>query len=88
MASMDDLRGDVARRLHLPVGEVFGGQRLSQVLAASPTAVNSIDLLDAFAGALADQGLDEGDVELPALTLDHTAVEVIDAIGAQLAGAS
>ncbi|PAZ17398.1 hypothetical protein CLM62_02450 [Streptomyces sp. SA15] len=84
---LTELRTHVARRLNLPQEEVFAGQPLSAVLAASPTAINSIDLLDAFAGALADVGVDE-DVELPTMTLDHTAEEVVTALGKQLAATS
>lgn len=82
-----ELRPHVARRLGLTEDQVFGGQPLSAVLAASPTAINSIDLLDAFAGALADTGVAE-DVELPTMTLDHTAEEVVTALGEQLARTS
>ncbi|CAL9629580.1 hypothetical protein SUDANB176_06047 [Streptomyces sp. enrichment culture] len=82
-----ELRTHVARRLGLTEDEVFAGQPLSAVLAASPTAVNSIDLLDAFAGALADVGVEE-DAELPTMTLDHTAEDVVTALGAQLARTS
>jgi hypothetical protein len=87
VAMVDVIKDRVARRLELPVDQVFGGQKLSEVLAASPTAINSIDLLDAFAGALADQGLGDG-IELPAFTLDHSATDVIDALGSQLASAA
>ncbi|MET7358324.1 TIGR03086 family metal-binding protein [Streptomyces sp. NPDC005562] len=79
-----DLRTHVARRLGLPQEEVFDGRPLSAVLVASPDAINSIDLLDAFAGALADTGVDD-DVELPTMTLDHTAEDVVTALGKQLA---
>jgi uncharacterized protein (TIGR03086 family) len=79
---LSELRKNVARRLELTEDEVFDGRPLSAVLVASPTAINSIDLLDAFAGALADVGLE--DVELPAMTLDNSAAEVIGALAAQL----
>ncbi|PCG86696.1 hypothetical protein CIB93_06995 [Streptomyces sp. WZ.A104] len=82
-----DIRVNVARRLGLTQEEVFAGQPLSAVLVASPSAINSIDLLDAFAGALADAGLDD-DVELPTMTLDHTAEDVVSALGKQLATTS
>lgn len=81
---LDLIKADVARRLDLTEAEVFDGRPLSAVPAASPTAINSIDLLDAFAGALADQGLDDG-VELPVMTLDHSAGDVLDALKAQWA---
>ncbi|MFF8595296.1 hypothetical protein ACF061_28425 [Streptomyces sp. NPDC015220] len=80
---LDELRANVARRLGLPEDEVFNGQPLSAVLVASPSAINSIDLLDAFAGALADLGVDD-DVELPTMTLDHTAQDVVTALAGQL----
>lgn len=80
----EQLRSDVAKRLKLPVEEVFSDQKLSEVLTASPEATNSIDLLDAFAGAIADQGLDE-ELDLPAFTLDHSVNDVISALEKQLA---
>ncbi len=52
---------------------------LADLLAASPTAINSIDLLDAFAGALAELSLDT-DPDIPAFTLDHRVDEVIAAL--------
>ncbi|WEH32315.1 TIGR03086 family metal-binding protein [Streptomyces sp. AM 4-1-1] len=84
---LDELRTHVARRLGLSQEEVFAGQPLSAVLVASPTAINSIDLLDAFAGALADAGAD-ADVELPTMTLDHTAEDVVVALDKQLTSTS
>ncbi|RSN55667.1 hypothetical protein DMH12_15110 [Streptomyces sp. WAC 04229] len=84
---LTELKQHVARRLGLTPEEVFAGQPLSAVLVASPTAINSIDLLDAFAGALADTGFDD-DVELPTMTLDHTAQDVVQALGKQLAPTS
>ncbi|MET9530895.1 hypothetical protein ABZY02_10020 [Streptomyces sp. NPDC006649] len=81
---LTELRSRIAHRLGLPQEEVFAGQPLSAVLAASPSAINSIDLLDAFAGALADIGV-EDDVELPTMTLHHTAEDVLAALGKQLA---
>ncbi|MDG9722598.1 hypothetical protein [Streptomyces sp. DH41] len=82
-----ELRIHVARRLGLAPQEVFAGQPLSTVLVTSPTAINSIDLLDAFAGAMADVGVEE-DVELPTMTLDHTAEDVVVALAEQLAPSS
>jgi hypothetical protein len=81
-----EIRTNIARRLQLTEEEVFDGRTLSAVLVASPTAINSIDLLDAFAGALADVGVDD-DVELPTMTLDHTAEDVLSALQKQLATA-
>ena len=80
----EEIRASVARRLGLEQDQVFGGRSLAEVLAASPVATNSIDLLDAFAGALADQGL-EDELDLPVFTLDHSADDVITALRQQLA---
>lgn len=82
-----EIRTNIARRLQLTEEEVFDGRTLSAVLVASPIAINSIDLLDAFAGALADVGLDD-DVELPTMTLDHTADDVLSALRKQLTPAA
>jgi hypothetical protein len=90
MTRTDDIRDNVARRLDLPFDHAFGGQELSSVPAASSTVVNSIDLLGAFVGALAEQG--PGDrigngADLATFTLDHSAAAVVDALGGQLASA-
>lgn len=79
----EELRHDIARRLKLPYEKVFSDQSLSVVLAASPVATNSIDLLDAFAGAIVDQGLDE-ELDLPTFTLNRSANDVV----ATLSGAA
>lgn len=84
---LSELKQHVARRLGPTEEEVCAGQPLSAGLATSPSAINSIDPLDAFAGALADTGYDE-DVELPTTTRDHTAEDVVQALGKQLASTS
>lgn len=74
------LRAAIARRLGLSEEVAFRpGTSLAQLLAASPSAINSIDLLDAFAGAVADQSIDV-DFDLPAFTLDHSTEEVVEAL--------
>jgi len=78
----DEIKTSMALRLGLPEAEVFSEKSLAWVLAAAPQAVNSIDLLDAFAGALADHGIEE-EAELPTFTLQHTANDVIDALRLQ-----
>jgi hypothetical protein len=71
-------KADVAARLSLPVAEVFGqNQLLSEVLKKSPTAINSIDILEAFVGALTDQGIND-DVGLPALTHTDSADAILE----------
>lgn len=81
------IRSSVADRLDLPEAEIFGHSlTLAQVLATSPTAINSIDLMDAFAAALAQEGIDpDADLALPAFTLDHTIDEVMSQLEEQLA---
>ena len=67
----------VAALLHLPVSEVFGrGWTLAEVLAKSPNAINSIDLMEAFAFAMAHHGLDER-LNLPAFTLNDKIDDVM-----------
>ncbi|MEZ4241579.1 MAG: hypothetical protein R3F59_36620 [Myxococcota bacterium] len=74
----------MARRLALPEAELYGRSLpLSRVVALSPVASNSVDLVEAVAGALAELDLDE-QVELPAITLDHTVDELMSQVRQQL----
>jgi hypothetical protein len=85
---LDELRVAVASRLHLTQADIFGrGLRLSDVLAKSPSARNSIDLLEAFAGAIAEFGLEDR-LKLPMFTLDSAVDEVMAAIEADAFSAS
>lgn len=60
----------VAANLGLKCSDVFGlGQSLAEVLARSPSATNSIDLVEAFAAAIAKYELD-GLIDIPASTME------------------
>lgn len=74
----------VANRLAIEPAVLYGGSlRLSDVIARSPTATNSIDLMEAVAGAMAELDLDDR-LELPALTLDDTVADLVCEIEKQL----
>lgn len=75
----------VAARLGIDQSAIFGnGLTLSEILSLSPCATNSIDLLEAFAGAIAENNLDD-QLDIPAFTLDRGIDDVIDEIKRQLA---
>ncbi len=75
----------VARRLELPEAMLYGTSlRLSEVVMRSPVATNSIDLMEAVAGAMAELELDDR-LELPAMTLDNTVDDLMKEVESQLA---
>jgi len=75
----------VAKRLELPEAMLYGTKlRLSEVVLKSPVATNSIDLMEAVAGAMAELELDDR-LELPAMTLDNTVDELMSEVEMQLA---
>lgn len=75
---------NLAGRLGLSAEILFGnGTTLRDAVSLSPNATNSIDLLEGFAGALADLEWDDF-INLPAFTLDNTVDSVIDEIEAQV----
>jgi len=77
----------VAKRLELPESMLYGTSlRLSEVVMRSPVATNSIDLMEAVAGAMAELELDDR-LELPAMTLDNTVDDLMNEVEAQLAAA-
>lgn len=81
---LEQFEESVAKRLGMHRAELFTDKlKLGDVLVMSPTATNSIDLLEAFAAAIAENNL-EDQVDIPAFTLDHTVDEVMDEIGRQL----
>lgn len=78
------LQSGIAERLGLTPDQVFGhGYTLREVIALSPSAINSIDTLEAFIGAMADHGVD-GDLGLPAITNDDQIDEVIALINQEI----
>ena len=81
---LHDFKATVARRLDLEPATLYGRSlRLAEVIARSPVATNSIDLMEAVAGALAELDID-GRVELPTLTLDNTIDELVSEVEGQL----
>jgi hypothetical protein len=81
---IEQFKETVSTQLNLPASQVFGGGwTLAEVLARSPKAINSIDLMEAFAFAMAHHGLEER-INLPAFTLDDNIDEVIAEVEQQL----
>jgi hypothetical protein len=82
--SIESFKASVADNLSLPVSKMYGNNwSLSDVLANSPTAINSIDLMEAFASALAQNGLEET-LEVPIFTLDNNIDELMEKIEIEL----
>lgn len=85
---LDAFKSTVARRLELPEAALYGRSlKLAEVVVRSPVATNSIDLMEAVAGAMAELEIDDR-LELPALTLDHTIDELVAEVAGQLAQAA
>ena len=82
--TLEAFKASVARRLQLEPASLY--QRsltLADVVVRSPVASNSIDLMEAVAGAMAELEIDDR-VELPTITLQHTVDDLIDEVRAQL----
>lgn len=81
---MDFFKESIAEKLGIPPSKLYGHDlSLSDVIANSETAMNSIDIMEAFAYALAKHEL-ENSVNLPVFTLDYTIDQVIEEIETQL----
>ena len=82
--TIERFKGSVATLLGLDAAELYGrGLSLSQILARSPTARNSLDLVEAFATTIARLQLDDL-IEIPPVTMAGGIDEVIGAIDEQL----
>lgn len=86
-ATVEEFKACVARRLQLDPASLYQRQlTLADVVVRSPVASNSIDLMEAVAGAMAELEIDDR-IELPTITLQHTVDELIDEVRAQLLAA-
>ncbi len=86
-AILDDFKSTVARRLELDPAGLYGRSlKLAEVVVRSPVATNSIDLMEAVAGAMAELEIDDR-LELPTLTLDNTIDELMAEVEGQLGSA-
>lgn len=86
MDTLEEFKSIVARRLEIDPSALYGSTpslKLSDVIAKSPVARNSIDLMEAVAGAMAEMDIDD-DLELPSMTLDNTVAELVVEIEKQL----
>jgi hypothetical protein len=85
---VEAFKSTVARRLEIPAAALYDRKlKLAEVVVRSPVATNSIDLMEAVAGAMAELEIDDR-LELPALTLDHTIDELVAEVAGQLGAAS
>jgi len=74
----------VARRLELDPAVLYGKSlTLADVVVKSPVASNSIDLVEAVAGAMAELEIDDR-VELPSISLENTIDELVVEVSRQL----
>jgi hypothetical protein len=81
---IEQFKTTVARRLRLAPEAMYGKSlKLSEVVARSPIASNSIDLVEAVAGAMAELGIDD-QVDLPAITLDNSVDDLVREVERQL----
>jgi len=84
MVTIEDFKQVVAERLELAPERIYGRSlSLAGVLTMSPTATNSVDLVEAVAGAMAELDIDEV-IDLPTITLDHTVDDLMDRVREQL----
>jgi hypothetical protein len=81
---IDRFEESVASFLSIPAADLYRhGLSLSQVLAMSPKARNSLDLVEAFAATIANLQLDDL-IEIPPVTMTGGIDELMDAIKLQL----
>lgn len=86
--TLEEFKSIVAKRLELDPAMIYGKSlRLADVVVKSPVASNSIDLVEAVAGALAELEIDD-QIELPTMTLDNTLDDVVAEVQNQLAQAT
>ena len=82
--TLEAFKLSVATRLQMDPAVLYHrSYTLADVLVHSPVASNSIDLMEAVAGAMAELDID-GRVELPTLTLDNTIDELVREVEGQL----
>jgi hypothetical protein len=77
--SVDDLREVVARRMGINAAEIQPESTLRDILGLSRTAINSIDVMEAFLGGLVELGATT-ELDLPAITLDDKVTDVLSVL--------
>jgi hypothetical protein len=84
--NVEKLKTDISDRIGIEKSILFNnGLIFSEILEKSEKVANSVDLLEAIAGAMCECGLDDL-LELPVFTLDHQIDDVINSIENQLVG--
>jgi hypothetical protein len=83
-AILDQFKLTVAQRLALDPSAIYGRSlKLADVVVRSPVATNSIDLMEAVAGAMAELEIDDK-IELPTMTLNNTIDDLMREVEGQL----
>lgn len=81
---LDQFKLTVAQRLALDPSAIYGRSlKLADVVVRSPVATNSIDLMEAVAGAMAELEIDDK-IELPTMTLNNTIDDLMREVEGQL----
>lgn len=79
-----NLRNAIANRLNVKASDIYGKDlQLKDVLAMSPNCINSIDIMEAFVGAMADIDYDD-EQKLPVFTLNSMFDGVVDELEKQI----
>ncbi|OQX06062.1 MAG: hypothetical protein BWK73_31845 [Thiothrix lacustris] len=80
----EKLKAAISDRIGIDKSILFNnGLTFSEILEKSEKVTNSVDLLEAIAGAMCECGLDDL-LELPVFTLDHQIDDIINSIEHQL----
>ena len=83
-STLEGFKASVARRLQMDPASLYQSSlRLADVVVRSPVASNSIDLMEAVAGAMAELEIDDR-VELPSISLENTIDELVVEVSRQL----
>jgi hypothetical protein len=82
--TIETFKALVAQRLELEPAVLYGRSlTLAEVVVKSPVASNSIDLVEAVAGAMAELEIDDK-IELPSISLENTIDELVVEVTRQL----
>jgi hypothetical protein len=83
-STIETFKALVAQRLELDPAALYGRSlTLAEVVVKSPVASNSIDLVEAVAGAMAELEIDDK-IELPSISLENTIDELVVEVSRQL----
>lgn len=81
---IEKIKESIAKNLNLNSTAIYGIEKpVSEIVALSPTAINSIDVFESFASAFAEHGVDDI-LNLPIFTLNDSIDNIISEIAKQL----